>query len=686
MRTFWIISFLFIFCTISLYGREDTVNIRLNAKNVGDKVLLRWAVTSPRAWKQMNTTGFFVERYTVARGGNVLPEQERKLLTPTPIKALPEEAWEGIANRDIYAALIAQSLFGDSFEIMGMASSNAIEQIVNQAEGLEQRHAFSLLAADMSFEAACYAGWGLTDNEVVKGERYLYKVIPASDSIIYTNGGYGLVIMDSYKELPPPVYFSVLFGDRLALLSWNVQLQKSQFVSYWVEKSENGRNFERMDIPTTSFQETSNGHLVYVDSLAQNNKTYHYRVRGQSMFGEISKPSEVISGKGVEELTTVPQITRHFINDTGSAELEWSFDESKNHLLQSFSLLRAVSNSSSSEIVVENIKPGERRIVFDRLQRSNYFSIAANPRQGTATVSLPVLILPVDTVPPVQPTGLQASVDSAGVVSISWEPNQDIDILGYKIYRGNKSGEELIAIHEEPVIGTMCTDTVNLLDLNTHVYYCVKAFDKRYNQSVLSDTFRLEKPLQIRPSSPVFSTFRSNPEGILLNWVNSPDKEVVKHTLYRQEKDSLELETVETFSGADITQYVDSLIDGNTLYVYTITATGKWGAESEPSPPLSIRSMPQDGMKVFKSFHAEINMETIHIDLFWEVSRQDKIDYFKIYRSENDQKVTLWKEVPGTESQFTDLTALPGAKLNYLIIAVLKDGGESNRMETSIIF
>ncbi|MDR1371096.1 MAG: hypothetical protein LBJ72_13385 [Dysgonamonadaceae bacterium] len=686
MRTYWNVFFLLFFSASFLYGRQDTVNIQLNVRNVGDKVLLRWAVTTPRAWKLMNTTGFFVERYTIARGGNILPEQERKLLTPTALKPLPEEAWGQIVNRDQYAALIAQSLFGDSFEIIGMASSNAIEKIVDQAEELEQRHSFSLFSADMSFEAACYAGWGLTDNETAKGERYLYRVIPASDKIIYTNGGYGFVVMDSYKELPPPVYFSAEFGDKMALLSWNVRLQKSLFVSYWVEKSENGKNFKKMDIPITSFQETPNGHLVYVDSLDQNNKTYYYRVRGQSMFGEISKPSEVISGKGIEELKAVPQITRYFINETGSAEIEWSFDEAYNHLLQSFSLHRAVSDTSAYETVVADIKPEGRRIVFDRLQRSNYFTISANPHHGQPKVSFPVLILPVDTVPPSQPSGLQASVDSTGIVSISWEPNQDIDILGYKIYRGNKAGEELIAIHKEPVIDTACTDTVDLLNLNTHVYYFAIAFDKRYNQSIPSDTFRLEKPLQIRPSSPVFSTYRSTPEGIVLNWINSPDKEVVKHTLYRQEKDSLEIETLAVFEGANVSQYNDSLIDGNTLYVYTVTATGKWGAESEPSPSLTIRSMPQSGMKIVQSFHAEINMEARCIDLFWEVSRTDKIDYFKIYRSENDKKVTLWKEIPGTESRFSDLTAQPGAKQNYLIIAVLKVGGESNSLKTSIIF
>ncbi len=686
MRTGLIFFFSLAF-NICVYSQlQDTVHIRIHARNMGDKALLRWAVTTPRAWKTTNRSGFMVERYTIARGKEVLPEQERKQLTPFPLKAAPVEQWEMLAQKDQYAAVVAQSLFGETFEITGMTASDGMEQIVRESEALEQRHTFSLFAADMSFDAACLAGWGLTDNEVVKGERYLYRVIPASDSIPYTTEGYGFIVMDDYKELPPPVYFSATFGDRSALLSWNARLQKSLFVSYWIEKSEDGENFNRLEIPVVSLQESAGGYLIYSDSLDRNDKTYYYRVRGQSPFGEISKPSEIVSGKGTEELKATPQIVRYYINETGSAEIEWEFDPQSNHLIRSFSLRRALSDTSVYETVVKDIPPVDRHLVFDRLQPSNYFVISAEPVHGAAKESFPVLLIPVDSVPPLAPTGLQASIDSLGTVSLTWNPNKETDILGYKIYRGNTRGEELIAIQEEPLTGNACTDTVNLNDLNTHVCYYAIAFDKRYNQSAPSDTLFLEKPLLVRPSSPVLSSCESTSGGIVLNWINCPDKDIIKHTLYRLEKDSSVAEIAGVFDNPAITQYKDSLIRANTQYTYTITATGKRGVESRPSPPVSIRSKSPSGIKMIKSFTAKINKEIRHIDLEWQVAFPEKVDYFKIYRSENDRLVSLWKEIPADKTQFTDETAQPGAKQNYLIIAILKGGGESNRLTTSIIF
>src|SRR5690606_3780897 len=101
----------------------------------------------------------------------------------------PLENWEEMVDSNDYAAIIAQSLYGESFEVEGTGNNNEIMEIVNTAEELQQRFSFALFAADMNFEAAKKAGLGLEDNTVKNNERYYYKVkavIPEEVLIVNT--------------------------------------------------------------------------------------------------------------------------------------------------------------------------------------------------------------------------------------------------------------------------------------------------------------------------------------------------------------------------------------------------------------------------------------------------------------------------------------------------------------------
>ncbi len=84
---------------------------------------------------------------------------------------------------------------------------------------------------------------------------------------------------------------------------------------------------------------------------------------------------------------------------------------------------------------------------------------------------------PVDTVAPTAPTGVNATVQSASSVQVSWTASTDVvGVTGYEIYRnGVKVGTSAT---------TSYTDTG--LSANTTYTYTVKAFDAAANLSVLS--------------------------------------------------------------------------------------------------------------------------------------------------------------------------------------------------------
>jgi len=132
--------------------------------------MLRWAVSEPLAWKQANEYGFLIERATIARNDVAVVPIERQLLTTAPLKSQPLEAWSTLANEDQNVAVLAQALFGESFEVTTPGSE--MGQFYAASEELEQRFTIALLAAEQSFEAAKMAGWGFEDNSIIAGEKY----------------------------------------------------------------------------------------------------------------------------------------------------------------------------------------------------------------------------------------------------------------------------------------------------------------------------------------------------------------------------------------------------------------------------------------------------------------------------------------------------------------------------------
>jgi hypothetical protein len=88
-----------------------------------------------------------------------------------------------------------------------------------------------------------------------------------------------------------------------------------------------------------------------------------------------------------------------------------------------------------------------------------------------------------DSIPPLIPQGLEGYVDTLGTVRLKWMANTDADLLGYRIYRGQTEGEELIPLTDVAVKTNEYLDSVNLYNLNTKVYYAVAALDKRVRRS-----------------------------------------------------------------------------------------------------------------------------------------------------------------------------------------------------------
>lgn len=662
---------------------QDTARVHVTARVKDAAVLLRWGATTPMAWQQTNRYGFRIERYTVLRDRQVLPKVEKTVLAEI-LRAQPVENWEQAATTDDNAAIIAQALYGEDFELTGN-DAQGFARIINLSQQLEQRFSVSLYAAGRNFEAACMAGWGWRDTGVRAGEKYLYRIVPlVPASVMKIDTGYVYIGPDDREPLPEPQEPAAVFGDRSVMLTWDYSSLSNIYNSYFVEKSTNGENFTPLPgLPVTDLNnrnDRASGRMFFSDSLAANGQTCHYRIRGLDGFGETGPPSAAVSGSGRSLLAYVPGITRAAVNERGAVEVEWEFDSRGNELITGFDLNRSDKSNGEYVAVQRHISPLQRKTVFNDLYPANYFTVSAVPAEGEPTVSFPVLVQTLDTVPPATPVALAGAVDTAGVVTLQWAPNREPDLLGYRIYRALRKGDELTPLFDRALRDTVFRDTIDVRNLNTHVYYAASAVDMRYNQSPHSHPLELAKPVLVAPSSPVFSSYRVTAEGISLEWVNSPDETVTEHRLYRKMKDSPDSTRtlLQRFAGRQTSSYTDATVEAETGYVYTLAAACENGLESVPSPAVTVFGGLKQDHEIAR-FDARADRKSRSVRLVWSANLNG-VQTYELYRGADGQPPALWKTVPASISEITD-GEVPAGEVLYLLRAVYRNG-KNSKMKT----
>ncbi|GAA4275916.1 fibronectin type III domain-containing protein [Aquimarina mytili] len=668
-----VLFFLLFISTLATAQQEASVQVVV--RPLQDKVMLRWAVDQPNAWKKANQYGFLVERITISRNGEAVLPKESQMLTATALKPKPLMEWEPLAKKDQNAAVIAQSLYGETFAVDAM---NTMESVVAINKELEQRFTFGLVAAEQSYEAALFAGWGLIDTEAKKGEKYLYKVsvaIPPEESI-KINEGSVFTSLDLYEELPKPIGLAGDFGDSNVVLSWNFNLLQSIYTNYIVERSEDKIKYTPLSgSPVFNAQQPKDApsySLFYNDSIP-NDKMFYYRVKGKTTFGEMGPPSDILEGKAEKGLNFLPHISQKQIPDNNTVILDWKFPKEANELITGFELRRSNKNDGPFTTVKDGILPTARTITYKGLKRINYFVIVAKAKNGAESESFPSIVQPIDSIPPKPPVGLSGVIDTTGVVQLSWTPNTEEDMLGYRVYRANNPNAEFTQITRSEVRDNQYTDTIAVKNMNKKIYYKITAEDQRYNASDLSEMLAIDKPDLTPPSPAVISKYEVTKEGVQVVWIPSSSDDVMAHIVYRKDMSvagGLWENIIEKTNITDTT-YVDKSAEQNKVYSYTVMAKDTSGLESSPATPIEVTIAPKTIEAEDIKFSGVANRELRYIQLSWKV-KNDAIAEYRLYRGDGDKKLQLFKTFEGTKDTYKDTELEAGSEYTYGLQVLVK--------------
>jgi hypothetical protein len=103
-----------------------------------------------------------------------------------------------------------------------------------------------------------------------------------------------------------------------------------------------------------------------------------------------------------------------------------------------------------------------------------------------------------DTFPPAVPSGLQAVFSSVGqkpFVDLTWAPNTESDLAGYKVYR-RTAASTTVVVSSDLLKAPAWRD--NNVQLGQKYYYTVSAVDLRGNESAQSAPTEESVPLEVR--------------------------------------------------------------------------------------------------------------------------------------------------------------------------------------------
>lgn len=653
--------------------------IRLKVDGKKDRISLRWAVDEPIAWQKANKIGFSLKRFTLSRDGKVLPKAEEKDLGI--FKPASENEWKKVVEKNDNAAIVAQSLFGDSFEVEMGEKQGKLEGVVNKSQEVEQRFAYALMAADLDFEVAKLAGWAYTDTNVKPNERYLYTVsINTSEGTLLVQKGDALAAVSLTHELPKPLDFIGIFKDKTVTLSWEYLQLRDTYTAYYVEKSQDGASFKSLgDLPVMNMNDNDGRQvqgMTFVDSLTQNNSKFSYRIRGKTIFGDYGPYSDVVSGAGKKSLEATPRISDFIIDENEDIKLEWEFPQEDEKNIASFELLHSETDLQNTYKVIKNKIPvSSRSIITKSLAPSNYYKIQAIGKAGDKRESFSVLAQPNDTTPPETPLQFEGKIDSLGVAHLKWKANTEKDLEGYHIFRGIQKGDELVRVTPQAITKNHFEDKVVLENLNSKVYYYVTATDRRKNQSKPSIILELEKPDKVKPQTPVFTEYKLEDDGkITINWMRSHSDDVEVHQLFRKAKDDADKSWKMIYETKDIKPdytYTDKEVEADKSYTYYLLAIDKSKLKSDKSQEMTLRSNKIETLSILTNLSGSANRDKKQIDLNWKINGKD-VGEIVVYRQKGTEKPTMWGTLNGAQNFLEDKSVQVGNSYTYLLKPMLK--------------
>ncbi|MBK6373316.1 MAG: hypothetical protein IPF67_09005 [Saprospiraceae bacterium] len=442
-----------------------------------------------------------------------------------------------------------------------------------------------------------------------------------------------------------------------------------------IEKSEDGKSWKKLNKrPYVSSFEKNEKAFIYVDSMVVNNKNYSYRLRGYTPFGDQGLYSEIIKSTPIDLTPPAPAYSIKASDNGGAVKIEWEATPNEPDF-DGFYVGRSGLPTGGFVKISKKLDKKERAFIDFQANplEDNYYAIFSVDKSGNESMSYVDLGYIVDSLPPEPPTGMKGSIDTSGLVKISWNRGPEADIIGYRVYWANDTLAEFSQLTGEVFAGTIYGDSINIKTLSEYAYYKIVAVDHRYNHSQYSKILKLQKPDIVPPAAPLISKYEQGQLTVSFSWINSSSDDVVNHTLERKFENE-EWKKMAVFTKNE-KEYTDKDLLAGKSYAYRIVALDDAGNKSI-SKDLEITAVDRGKRENIQGFKV-VNKDGNSM-LEWKYEQTGNY-VFVIYK-QNASKTGFDPigRLKNTEKTYQ----IQNVNDVYGIKAIYSDGGES-RMETT---
>lgn len=428
------------------------------------------------------------------------------------------------------------------------------------------------------------------------------------------------------------------------------------------------------------------GSLSFKDDDAQADRGYFYHYRVVTKMGFLSPPSEAVEAR----LGKTPPTPSALSAEGGRIrEIRLAWEKSPDREVAGYKIYRSQHPDRDYRLVA-SLKDRDKTQYVDKGNEENplgdtvqyFYRIAAYYPSGNESKKSEAASATTKGKPS-PPRGLTATSDVIREVPLSWNPNPEPEVEGYRVYRSDSKGGPYSIIGKmDGRSKTSFVDSQGLMD-KAEYYYRITAVN-------VAD-------VEGDPSEPVSVATRGIPlapqgltakagmvKSVSIEWTPPPDPEVRGYIVYRSLSPEGPFEEIQKIKGEKKTSFLDGgplkkkLTDGS-LYYYKVRSYNKVDVLSPDSEMVSART------KKVPRAPGELNAlggQARRISLTWGANPEKDIKRYIVYRSEDAgegfKKITT---VPGDGTDFIDTKRSDGATYYYKMTTVDADGLESEFSE-----
>lgn len=706
----YLIILIFLLSTLSSFSQPNNetykLKISLTARSYGDSIYLRWAVTNPTAWRIVKENGFILERAKLLSDGKV---DKYLNLMSEPIKPWSDDKWveyfetrtdrpeSGIDNEGIaYLLGIGEKSDQDNVQFPP-ENEDFLKSIKEKRSSQEWALLLTLIAANNSRIAAEGLGLFYVDKDVKENETYSYRIYSNYKSSLYEFDTTYFTIKN--EKFDPKKYYQTLSAnenDGSIEIIWKTDLQ---FSTYNVERSEDKKIYKRLnDSPLLTLRGSASDSLnfdSYIDTTIINYKPYTYRVYANTVFADQILLGEINAMGRDRTPPEQPFVPQPFHIEENKVKITWQMAEPPANDLAGFFIGRdSLIDGQYNPIHKDPLPKDTREFIDTTFSRNgyNFYIVTAFDTAGNKSFSYPVYVVLNDTTPPAPPKWKEAFMDSNGIVTLRLEPNNEFDLMGYRILRANAPEHEFSSIIEsfdpdssELKFKTEFIDTVELYTTTKFVYYRATALDNRFNESDFSEIIAVPRPDVVPPVAPVLTDAKVTEKDITLFFIPSSSEDVKNHYLLRRLADSEKWDTIAILKALD-SLYTDENVEQNIPYQYALFAVDSSNLKSDLSFILEARPYYIGALPEIKNFAIGYDEKNKLLFLNWDYDNIPDLTFI-IYKSYDTQPLVKYKSIKNANARsFTDNDFPYGSGIyKYALKVYDKFGGESKLTEVKSV-